>query len=138
MHIVTTLSKILGIIGGGQLGMMLAESAKQMREHISEVIILDPTKNCPAAKTGARQIVGNFSDKNAILELCMQSDIITYEIESGDTETLQTIKRPITINPSPETLKQFKINIKKKKSLHKIKIKLPVFFKLPLHLIFNK
>lgn len=130
MHIVTTLSKILGIIGGGQLGMMLAEAAKQMPEHISEVIILDPTKNCPAAKTGARQIVGNFSDKNAILELCMQSDIITYEIESGDTETLQTIKRPITINPSPETLRIIQDKYIQKKFLHENEIPVTDFLQI--------
>ncbi|HMK32573.1 MAG TPA: 5-(carboxyamino)imidazole ribonucleotide synthase, partial [Nitrosopumilaceae archaeon] len=51
------LTKILGIIGGGQLGMMLTEAAKKMPEYISDVIVLDPTKNCPAAKVGAKQIV---------------------------------------------------------------------------------
>ena len=41
------MTKILGIIGGGQLGMMLTEAAKKMSEHISDVIVLDPTENCP-------------------------------------------------------------------------------------------
>ena len=51
------MGKILGIIGGGQLGMMLTESAKKMPEHISKIIVLDPTENCPAAQVGAEQIV---------------------------------------------------------------------------------
>src|SRR6266571_4432632 len=99
------LPKILGIIGGGQLGMMLTEAAKTMPEHVSDVIVLDPTKNCPAFKVGAKQNVADFKDKNAIVELSMQSDIITYEIESGDTEILESLKASISINPSPATLR---------------------------------
>ena len=38
------MGKILGIIGGGQLGMMLSEAAKNMPLDISKVIVLDPTK----------------------------------------------------------------------------------------------
>src|SRR6266849_8829649 len=105
MNTTHTLAKILGIIGGGQLGMMLTEAAKQMPEHISEVIVLDPNENCPAKQAGAKQILGNFNDKNAIVELSLQSDLITYEIESGDTEVLQSIKEDITINPYPKTLR---------------------------------
>ena len=45
------MSKVLGIIGGGQLGMMLTEASKKINE-ISEVIVLDPTKNlsCRASR----------------------------------------------------------------------------------------
>ena len=100
-----TLTKILGIIGGGQLGMMLTEAAKKMSEYISDVIVLDPTKDCPAAKVGAKQIVADFKDKNAIVELSLQSDIITYEIESGNSEVLESINAGVTINPSPATLR---------------------------------
>ncbi|SMH70857.1 putative ATP-grasp domain protein [Candidatus Nitrosotalea okcheonensis] len=99
------LTKNLGIIGGGQLGMMLTEAAKNMPEHISDVIILDPTKNCPASIVGAKQIVADFKDKNAIVELSLQSDIITYEIESGDSEVLESLHGEVSINPSPNTLK---------------------------------
>ncbi|MDE1840251.1 MAG: 5-(carboxyamino)imidazole ribonucleotide synthase [Thaumarchaeota archaeon] len=99
------MTKNLGIIGGGQLGMMLTEAAKNMPEYISDVIILDPTKNCPASIVGAKQIVADFKDKNAIVELSLQSDIITYEIESGDSEVLESLHGEVSINPSPNTLK---------------------------------
>src|SRR5437879_13868408 len=95
------LTKILGIIGGGQLGMMLTEAAKKMPEHISDVLVLDPTKNCPATKVGAKQIVADYKNKNAIVELSLQSDIITYEIESGNSEVLESLNRDVTVNPSP-------------------------------------
>ena len=96
------MAKRLGIIGGGQLGMMLTEAAKNLSEYISEITVLDPTENCPAAQAGAKQIVGDFKDELAILKLAEQSDIITYEIESGNTDVLSKLKAKI--EPSPSTL----------------------------------
>ena len=61
--------KTIGIIGGGQLGMMLTESAKKLSEYISDIIVLDPTNNCPASNVGAKQIIANYDDENAIYEL---------------------------------------------------------------------
>ena len=109
----------MGIIGGGQLGMMLTEAAKKMPEYISDVIVLDPTKNCPAAKVGAKQIVADFKDKNAIVELSLQSDTITYEIESGNSEVLESLKSEVVVNPSPATLKIIQDKYLQKKFLHK-------------------
>ena len=96
------MTKRLGIIGGGQLGMMITEAAKNLSDMISEIIVLDPTENCPAAQVGAKQVVGDFKDELAILKLDEQSDIITYEIESGNTDVLGKLKTKI--EPSPSTL----------------------------------
>jgi len=96
------MKKRLGIIGGGQLGMMITEAAQNLSDEISEIIVLDPTENCPAAQVGAKQIVGDFKDENAIIKLAEQSDIITYEIESGNTDVLNKLKTEI--EPSPSTL----------------------------------
>ena len=99
------MTKILGIIGGGQLGMMITEAAKKMPEHISKIIVLDPTENCPAAQVGADQIVADFKDKDAIEKLAEKSDIITYEIESGNSDVLKSVEKNAEVEPSPETLK---------------------------------
>jgi len=96
------MAKRLGIIGGGQLGMMITDAAKNLSEYISEITVLDPTENCPAAQAGAKQIVGDFKDEIAILKLAERSDIITYEIESGNTDVLSKLKAEI--EPSPFTL----------------------------------
>jgi len=96
------MKKRLGIIGGGQLGMMITEAAQNLSDEISEITVLDPTDNCPAAQAGAKQIVGDFKDESAIVKLAEQSDIITYEIESGNTEVLSKLKTEI--EPSPSTL----------------------------------
>jgi len=99
------MGKILGIIGGGQLGMMLTEAAKKMPQEISKVIVLDPTKDCPANQVGAEQIIADFKDPKAIYQLAEKSDIITYEIESGNSDVLQSIQSMADVNPSPESLR---------------------------------
>ena len=113
------MGKILGIIGGGQLGMMLTEAANTMKSEISNVIVLDPTKNCPASKVGAEQIVADFKDASAIKELAKKCDIITYEIESGDSQVLKSLEETCEINPSPETLEIIQDKLVQKRFLAK-------------------
>ena len=122
--------RILGIIGGGQLGMMLVEAAKKMPEHISKIIVLDPTENCPAAQVGAEQIVADFKDKDAIIELSNKSDIITYEIESGDSAVLKLAEKNAEINPSPETLQIIQDKFLQKSFLLENNIPIPEFIQI--------
>ena len=124
------LTKILGIIGGGQLGMMITEAAKKMPEHISKIIVLDPTENCPAAQSGAEQIVADFKNKDAIVDLANKSDIITYEIESGDSDVLKSIEKNTEVNPSPETLKIIQDKFLQKSFLLENDILVPNFIKI--------
>jgi len=124
------MTKILGIIGGGQLGMMITEAAKKMPEHISKIIVLDPTENCPAAQVGAEQIIADFKDKDAIIDLADKSDILTYEIESGDSDVLKSIEKNAEINPSPETLKIIQDKFLQKSFLLENDIPIPEFIKI--------
>ena len=125
------MAKILGIIGGGQLGMMLTEAAKSMPLDISKVIVLDPTENCPASKVGAEQIVADFKDKSSIKELAERSDIITYEIESGDSAVLKSLEPTCEINPSPETLRIIQDKLTQKKFLNDNNIPVAKFSEIP-------
>ncbi len=124
------MGKVLGIIGGGQLGMMLTEAAKKMPEKISKIIVLDPTLNCPAAKVGAQQIVASFKDENAIVDLANQSDILTYEIESGNSEVLKSVEDKVEINPSPKTLQIIQDKLIQKKILAENNIPVADFFEI--------
>ena len=121
------MAKILGVIGGGQLGLMLTEAANQMPEYISQVVVLDPTPNCPASQAGAKQIIADFKDENAILDLAEKSDIITYEIESGNSDVLKKLENKSIINPSPDTLKIIQDKLEQKKFLLKNKIPIAEF-----------
>ncbi len=124
------MSKILGTIGGGQLGMMITEAAKKMPEHISKIIVLDPTENCPASQVGAEQIIANFKDEKAIQELAEKSDIITYEIESGNSDVLKSVENKSEINPLPETLKIIQDKFLQKTFLSENKIPIPEFIQI--------
>ncbi len=124
------MSKILGIIGGGQLGMMITEAAKKMPENILKIIVLDPTKNCPAAQVGAEQIIADFKDEKAIQELAEKSDIITYEIESGNSDVLKSVENKSEINPSPETLKIIQDKLLQKTFLSANNISVPEFIQI--------
>lgn len=124
------MGKNLGIIGGGQLGMMITEAAQKMPEVISKIIVVDPTEKCPASKAGAEQIIADFKDENAIIELAEKSDVITYEIESGDSEVLKSVQNKTEINPSPDTLRIIQDKFLQKTFLNDNNIPVPEFIKI--------
>jgi 5-(carboxyamino)imidazole ribonucleotide synthase len=124
------MAKILGIIGGGQLGMMLTEAAKKMPEHISKIIVLDPNQNCSASLVGAEQIIADFKDRDAIIELSKKVDIITYEIESGDSDVLKSVENNSQVSPSPETLKIIQDKLLQKQFLSDNNIPVPEFIEI--------
>jgi len=122
------MKKRLGIIGGGQLGMMITEAAQNLNDEISEITVLDPTENCPASQAGAKQIIGDFKDEFAILKLAEQSDIITYEIESGNTDVLSKLKAEI--EPSPSTLSIIQDKLSQKKFLSENALPVSQFYEI--------
>src|SRR5699024_5155030 len=71
----------IGIIGGGQLGRMIAIDAKYMGYR---VIVLDTIDNCPRAQVADEQIVAAYDDMEAIKELTAKSNVVTYEFENVD------------------------------------------------------
>jgi len=121
------MGQVLGIIGGGQLGMMLTEAANKFPNEISEVIVLDPTKGCPASQVGARQIIADFKDEKAIMELASKADILTYEIESGNSDVLKSMETKTKINPSPDTLKKIQDKLVQKTFLAENQLPVPEF-----------
>ncbi|MBD9652185.1 5-(carboxyamino)imidazole ribonucleotide synthase [Ensifer sp. PDNC004] len=91
----------IGIIGGGQLGRMLAMAAARLN---FRTVILEPQVDCPAAQVANDQIVAAYDDEAALGELAAVSDIITYEFENvpvGAAERLAA-KRPVF--PPPKAL----------------------------------
>jgi 5-(carboxyamino)imidazole ribonucleotide synthase len=105
----------LGIIGGGQLGKMLALEAKRMSIQIS---ILDPDVHCPAASVADRVMVSDFKDEKAIHELAKVSDILTYEIELANSKVLQELEfQKYPVHPAPRTLSIIQDKLKQKQFL---------------------
>lgn len=75
----------IGIIGGGQLGRMMALAAKEAGFKIA---VLDPGMDSPTGQVADIQIVAPFDDQHALEELAEVSDVITYEFENIDVEGL--------------------------------------------------
>jgi len=69
----------IGILGGGQLGLYLCQAARRMGLHST---VLDPTADCPAARTADRVLVAGFDDLDAAAELAASCDALTFEIET--------------------------------------------------------
>ncbi|WP_202622717.1 5-(carboxyamino)imidazole ribonucleotide synthase [Candidatus Enterococcus huntleyi] len=86
---------VIGIVGGGQLGRMMAQSAKEMGFRVG---VLDPTEDCPASQVADWQIVAEYDDNFALEEMAKRVDVITYEFENVSVEALNTIL-PMTSIP---------------------------------------
>lgn len=79
----------IGIIGGGQLGRFMAIAAKNMGYN---VVVLDPTPNCPCGQVSDVEITAAYDDSEAIRKLSEISDVITYEFENIDYDNLKWLE----------------------------------------------
>ena len=70
-------TKTIGIIGGGQLGQMMAISAIYMGH---KVIALDPAADCPASRV-AEIIVAPYDDVDALRQLADRCDVLTMNLK---------------------------------------------------------
>jgi 5-(carboxyamino)imidazole ribonucleotide synthase len=115
----------VGIIGGGQLGKMIAHEARRMS---FKVIVLDPTERCPASSIADEQIVADFKDEDAIMRLAAKCDVVTYEIELANSTTLKDLEaKNYPVRPSPETLHIIQNKFRQKSFLRQHKINVADF-----------
>jgi 5-(carboxyamino)imidazole ribonucleotide synthase len=113
----------LGVVGGGQLGRMLAEAAAPLGV---ETIVLDPTPDCPAAPVARDQIVGDFDDPAAIGRLADRTDALTYEIELADPDHLAAAGAE-AVHPTPGTLRTIQDKFLEKEMLTGAGIPVPEY-----------
>ncbi|OUD15498.1 5-(carboxyamino)imidazole ribonucleotide synthase [Thioflexithrix psekupsensis] len=117
--------KKIGLIGGGQLGKMTAQAAREMG---FAIYVLDPQIQCPAASIADKHIIGSLYDSVKIRELAHLSDVLTYEIEHVDIETLkQLYDQGYPIYPSPYVLEVIQDKWRQKQVLAQHHIPVPKF-----------
>ncbi len=80
----------IGIIGGGQLGRMLALAAARLG---FDVVTLEPEPDSPAGRVASRAIVGDYDDPQALQALSEACDVITYEFENVPAAAVTTLAR---------------------------------------------
>ncbi|KGP71309.1 5-(carboxyamino)imidazole ribonucleotide synthase [Pontibacillus yanchengensis] len=80
----------IGILGGGQLGKMMAIEAKQMGYRVA---VLDPTPNAPCAQVADEHIQAALDDVEAAIRLADIADVITYEFENVDLQLANELEK---------------------------------------------
>ena len=92
----------LGIIGGGQLGSMLANAAKKL--NIKTIIFCDD-QNAPAKNYADKFIYSDYSDREKIKQFLELVDVITFEFENIPFDSLNLMNNQKKVLPNPEIIK---------------------------------
>ena len=106
----------LGIIGGGQLGSLLALAAKKL--NIKSVILSDDI-NAPAKSFTSNFIYGKYEDKKIINEFVSKVDLVTFEFENIPYKILKNINEYKTVLPKPKINKLIQNRYSEKDFLNK-------------------
>ena len=92
----------IGILGGGQLGRMLIQSAIDFNLNIS---VLDPDATAPCSAIAHQFVHGDFKDYQTVLDFGRQCDLVTIEIENVNCSALkQLVQEGIEVLPQPEVI----------------------------------
>ena len=91
----------IGILGGGQLGRMLALAAHPMGH---EVVTWSRAMSEPAAAV-SKMVLGEFDDEAAMSAFVAQVDVVTYEFENVPAETVEAIARMLPVRPGVKSLR---------------------------------
>jgi 5-(carboxyamino)imidazole ribonucleotide synthase len=117
---VISLSKVIlpgatiGIIGGGQLGRMMALAAKAQGFRIA---VLEPTPDSSCGQVADVQVIGAYNNPEAISKLAEMSDVITYEFENIDANTLGWLCEQAYVPQGPTLLTITQDRIKEKRAI---------------------
>ncbi|WP_122464573.1 5-(carboxyamino)imidazole ribonucleotide synthase [Brevundimonas lutea] len=92
----------LGVLGGGQLGRMLAQAAARLG---FDTVILDPQPNSPAGRVAREQIVAAYDDADALDRLGALADAVTFEFENVPAASVERLTRAgARVAPGPRAL----------------------------------
>jgi len=107
----------IGILGGGQLGRMMAVVARQMGYRI---IVLDPNPRCPTAQVSDGVVVGALDDVDAGKHLASQVDVITLDTEHVPADVLSVLESITPVRPSAQVLRTIQDRLVQKQFLDRI------------------
>jgi 5-(carboxyamino)imidazole ribonucleotide synthase len=92
----------IGILGGGQLGRMLALAAARLG---FDVVVLEREADSPAGRAAAKLIVGGYTDEAALAELAELTGVVTYEFENVPAASVAWLAaRGVAVAPGPQAL----------------------------------
>lgn len=106
----------IGIIGGGQLGRMMALAAKANGFRIA---VLDPAEDSPCGQVADIKIIGEYGHLDSIKELADVSDVVTYEFENISAEALEWLCANAYVPQGSEVLEITQDRTKEKAAIQK-------------------
>ncbi len=104
----------IGVLGGGQLGRMMAVTARQMGYRI---VVLDPSPRCPTAQVSDGVVVGALDDLDAARHLARQVDVITLDTEHVPSELLADLETIVPVRPGASVLRTIQDRLVQKQFL---------------------
>ena len=114
----------LGILGGGQLGRMMAMAARSLGYRVQ---VMDPDPSCPARFVVDACFEGAWSDARAAANLARGCDVVTLEIEQISVESLEAASRYAPLRPGISTMKIVQDRIAQKAWLDQLGIPVGVY-----------
>jgi 5-(carboxyamino)imidazole ribonucleotide synthase len=114
----------IGILGGGQLGRMLAMAAARLSYR---VVIFDPDANAPAAQVSNSHIIAAYEDEAALAGFARQCDVVTYEFENVPVTAAKAIAAVTPVFPKPNALEAAQDRVTEKTFLNSIGVKTAPF-----------
>jgi 5-(carboxyamino)imidazole ribonucleotide synthase len=119
----------IGLIGGGQLGRMMVKAAKRLG---CTCVVLDPYPGSPAGQVAGHQIIGGYHDPAKLRELAESCDVVTFELENIDSETLIQLEHEgHRIHPAPALLSILQDKLLQKQFLEENAIPTAAFVEMP-------
>jgi 5-(carboxyamino)imidazole ribonucleotide synthase len=110
----------IGILGGGQLGRMLALAGRHMGYRF---VTLDPTEDSPCGQIADQQIVADYKDAEAAKQLAKLSDIITYEFENVDADVTAMLLKESYVPQGSELLYTTQHRLREKRAVEAAGVK---------------
>lgn len=113
----------VGVLGGGQLSLMLAEAAMPLGIHVS---FIDPAADACAASR-ASHIQADYDDPQALDTLARQVDVITYEFENVPSQSVETLSRHLPVFPAVNALAAAQDRLLEKNQFSALGIPVPAY-----------
>jgi 5-(carboxyamino)imidazole ribonucleotide synthase len=107
----------IGVLGGGQLGRMMAVVARQMGYRI---VVLDPSPRCPTAQVSDGFVVGALDDPDAARHLARQADVITLDTEHVPADLLAELEAIAPVRPGASVLRTIQDRLVQKQFLDRL------------------
>jgi 5-(carboxyamino)imidazole ribonucleotide synthase len=107
----------IGVLGGGQLGRMMAVTARQMGYRI---VVLDPSARCPTAQVSDGVVVGALDDLDCAKHLAKQVDVITLDTEHVPADLLAELEAIVPVRPGASVLRTIQDRLVQKQFLDRI------------------